>query len=75
MQHLRAQIPAERVRCTEVTMAGDRGILKTIQIERLPEGFYYTDYIRFFAIFKLPFLLGFASLNSTGVFPIFCNRS
>lgn len=32
---------AERYGCTEVTMVGDRGMIKTMQIERLPEGFHY----------------------------------
>jgi transposase len=27
--------------CKEVTMVGDRGMIKTMQIERLPEGFHY----------------------------------
>lgn len=32
---------AERFGCTTVTMVGDRGMIKTMQIERLPEGFHY----------------------------------
>lgn len=31
----------ERYGCKEVTMVGDRGMIKTMQIERLPEGFHY----------------------------------
>jgi len=32
---------AERFGCKEVTIVGDRGMIKTMQIERLPEGFHY----------------------------------
>ena len=32
---------AERFGCKEVTIVGDRGMIKTVQIERLPEGFHY----------------------------------
>ncbi|MDN3515905.1 MAG: IS1634 family transposase, partial [Candidatus Brocadia sp.] len=32
---------AERFECKEVTMVGDRGMIKTMQIECLPEGFHY----------------------------------
>lgn len=32
---------AERFGCKEVTMVGARGMIKTMQIERLPEGFHY----------------------------------
>lgn len=32
---------AERFGCKEVTIVGDRGMIKTLQIERLPEGFHY----------------------------------
>ncbi|MBV6517849.1 MAG: IS1634 family transposase ISPph1 [Candidatus Brocadia fulgida] len=32
---------AERFGCTGVTMVGDRGMIKTMQIECLPEGFHY----------------------------------
>ena len=32
---------AERFGCKEVTMVGDRGMIKTMQIECLPEGFHY----------------------------------
>lgn len=31
----------ERFGCKEVTMVGDRGMIKTMQIEHLPEGFHY----------------------------------
>jgi len=32
---------AERFGCKEVTIVGDRGMIKTMHIERLPEGFHY----------------------------------
>ena len=32
---------AERFGCKEVTLVGDRGMIKTLQIEQLPEGFHY----------------------------------
>ena len=32
---------AERFGCKEVTIVGDRGMIKTLQIEQLPEGFHY----------------------------------
>ena len=32
---------AERFGCKEVTIVGDRGMIKTVQIERLPAGFHY----------------------------------
>jgi len=32
---------AERFGCSEVTFVGDRGMIKTEQIEELPEGFHY----------------------------------
>jgi len=32
---------AGRFGCKEVTIVGDRGMIKTMQIERLPEGFHY----------------------------------
>jgi len=32
---------AERFGCKDVTIVGDRGMIKTLQIERLPEGFHY----------------------------------
>jgi transposase len=32
---------AERLGCQEVTFVGDRGMIKTTQIENLPEGFHY----------------------------------
>ena len=32
---------AERFGCSEVTFVGDRGMIKTEQIEQLPEGFHY----------------------------------
>lgn len=32
---------AERFGCKEVTLVGDRGMIKTMQIEQLPEGFNY----------------------------------
>lgn len=35
------QKAAERFGCKNVTMVGDRGMIKKTQIERLPEGFHY----------------------------------
>ena len=32
---------AERFGCKEVTVVGDRGMIKALQIEQLPEGFHY----------------------------------
>ncbi len=32
---------AERFGCKDVTIVGDRGMIKTLQIEQLPEGFHY----------------------------------
>ena len=32
---------AERFGCKEVTMVEDRGMIKAMQIERLPAGFHY----------------------------------
>ena len=32
---------AERFGCKEVTVVGDRGMIKSVQIEQLPEGFHY----------------------------------